>query len=194
MPSRHRPLLALLCAASLALALPAHAEISLAQAIDGTIAKLKRGEIRNFHILWGPQDGNIAAAIAAAPASSNDTTLLEAVQSAKAQGLASSPPPSPFTPDLLGAIQTAKSSAGIQACINILALGSTGGYQDNPLCVTPSNSGYVRSTILTQSGWQLLGSFNNIDQAISPDGLGVLFLYSPQDTLRQVQILVNGAQ
>lgn len=190
----HRILPALLCAASLTLALPTHAEMSLAQAIDSTIAKLKRGEIRNFRILWGPQDGNIAAAIAAAPASPNDSSLLNAIQTAKAQGLTSNLPPSPFTPDLLGAIQTAKNSAGLQACINVLAFGSTGGYQDNPVCITPTNSGYVRSTILTQSGWQVLGSFNNSDLAVSPDGLGVLFLYSPQGTLLQVQILVNGAQ
>lgn len=194
MSRTNRPLLALLCAAALTMALPAHAELSLAQAIDGTIAKLKRGEIRNLRILWGPQDGNIAAAIAAAPASSNDMTLLDAIQTAKAQGLASNLAPSPFTPDLLGAIQTAKNSAGLQACINVLAFGSTGGYQDNPVCITPTNSGYVRSTVLTQSGWQVLGSFNNTDLAVSPDGFGVLFLYSPQGTLLQVQILVNGAQ
>lgn len=190
----HRILSALLCATGLALALPAHAEISLAQAIDSSIAKLKRGEIRNFRTLWGPQDSHIAAAIAAAPTSSNDTTLLEAIQTAKAQGLTSNLPPSPFTPDLLGASQTAKNSPGLQACINVLTFGSTGGYQDNPVCITPTNSGYVRSTVLTQSGWQVLGSFNNTDLAVSPDGFGVLFLYSPQGTLLQVQILVNGAQ
>lgn len=172
---------------------------SLGAALDTTFSQLKLGQIGNFRIIWGPPDENIAAAIAKATPSAQAPSLLDAIQAAKTSATA---PANPFTnggntssstPDPATVSQIAKGSAG-QTCITTLTIGNTGAYQDNPLCAPASTREQVRTEILQQAGWQLSGSSNNIDQAISPDGLGVQFFYTPSGITRQVLVLLNGAQ
>ena len=218
---------------ALCLALPATAVLAetsaltgpLASALDSTINKLKLGQVRDFHTLWGPQDEPMVAIIAKAPAnpfnaasaptSTSGPSLLEAIAAAKANGAAApaanpfitpgsapSAPPANTTPPnglasgFAAAIQHAKATpaAAKQSCITPLALGNTGGYQDNALCFAASNRDHVRNVVLKQAGWKLSASFNQTDLALSPDGFGVLFFYTPTGELSQVLVLLNGAK
>lgn len=198
-------LIALACLLPSASALAVSSSPSeLGTAIDTTIGKIKLAQIRGFRTVWGPQDSYVAAAIATAPADANLPSLLSAIEEARNAQAAPINPfiTSPATTnsntdmDLLSAIQTAKADGARQvlSCILPFALGNTGGYQGYTLCVAPSNRDEVRHTLFAQSGWQLAASFNNTDLATSPDGFGVLFLYTPAGVLRQVLVLINAAQ
>lgn len=199
----NRLLCLLLASASLSLSLPARADDGLAAAIDTTITKLKQGDIRNMRILWGPEDSNISAAIAAAPVTTQDKDLLSAVQTARLSGVGA-PPTNPFATgkkaattttqvDLLTAIDNARSNPNGVTCVRPLVVGS-GAYLDGPLCVGSSQRDSVRQEILKQSGWQLTASTNNTDQATTPDGFSVVFIYNAQGYTRQALVLINAAQ
>lgn len=194
----------LACLLSGSSAFAASSAADLGTALDSVIGRIRLGQIGSFRTLWGPQDSNVAAAIAAAPADPQAPTLLGAIDSAK------SGQSTPSSIDLLGAIQAAKNaqpgpaaanpfppalpSSTAQSCVTAFALGNTGAYLDTPVCAPAGTRDYVRNTVLKQSGWKLAASFNNTDIGTNPDGLGVLFLYTPSGLVRQVLVLLNAAQ
>lgn len=187
-PIRHLPALLGLCATLL---LPTAAQAqsntpalpTLAAALDHVLGKLSTGAVGDYRILWGPADGLVEASIARAPRTGSTLSLNEAIQTASQS----------TTPDLLTAIQNARDDK-VETCIQPIAVGRTGGYIDRTVCVSSTTRDQVRSTVLSQPGWTLASSFNNLDQAISPQGYGVLFFYSPNGLTRQVLLLVNATR
>jgi hypothetical protein len=161
----------------------------LGAAVDSVIKRIRLGQLGNFRTLWGPQDSNVIAAISAAPRDPQAPSLLGAIQTAQ-----STQTTTPF--DLLGAITAAQNGnpALEVSCVTPFALGNTGAYLDTPVCAPTGTRDYVRNTLLKQSGWKLAASFNNTDIGSNPDGLGVLFLYTPSGLVRQVLVLLNATQ
>lgn len=182
----------LACLLSGSSAFAASSAVDLGAALDSIIGRIRLGQLGNFRILWGPQDSNVAAVIAAAPRDPQALPLLGAIQTAKASQTTT--PANPF--DLLGAINAAQNGnpALEVGCVTAFALGNTGAYLDTPICAPAGTRDYVRNTVLKQNGWKLAASFNNTDIGTNPDGLGVLFLYTPSGLVRQVLVLLNAAQ